>query len=77
MAGLGLFGIIIISIGVFIVILGLLLLFGRRRGGPGRLPGDINVRRGNVGCYFPIVTSILISLALTIILNLILWLVRC
>jgi hypothetical protein len=75
--GLGLFGIIIISVGVFIVILGLLLLFGRRRSGPGRLPGDIKVRRGNVGCYFPIVTSILISLALTIILNLILWLVRC
>jgi hypothetical protein len=33
----------------------------------GRLPGDILVRRGNFTFYFPVVTSIVISLLLTLI----------
>lgn len=33
----------------------------------GRLPGDILVRRGNFAFYFPVVTSIVISLLLTMI----------
>jgi len=40
--------------------------------GIGRLPGDIVVARGNVTFYFPIVTSILLSL----ILSGLLWLLR-
>lgn len=36
--------------------------------GPGRLPGDIVYRRGNFTLYFPIVTSILLSIALSLIL---------
>ena len=35
--------------------------------GIGRLPGDILVRRGNFTVYFPIVSSILISIALTLL----------
>ena len=34
----------------------------------GRLPGDIVVRRGNFTLYFPIVTSILLSIALTLLM---------
>ena len=36
--------------------------------GVGRLPGDILVRRGNFTVYFPIVSSILISIVLTLLL---------
>jgi len=38
----------------------------------GRLPGDFVVERGPVTIFLPIVSSILISLLLTIVLNLIL-----
>jgi hypothetical protein len=34
---------------------------------PGRLPGDIYVRRGNFSFYFPITTSIVISIVLSLI----------
>jgi hypothetical protein len=47
-----------------------LTLLGRM--GMGRLPGDIVVERGNLTFYFPIVTSILLSLALSGLL----WLLR-
>jgi hypothetical protein len=35
------------------------------------LPGDFTVRRGNWSCSFPMVTSIVLSLALTLLFNLI------
>ena len=38
----------------------------------GRLPGDLHVRRGSVSFYFPLTTSILASLVLTLVL----WLSR-
>ena len=36
----------------------------------GRLPGDIVVRRGSVSFYLPITTSILVSIALTVLMAL-------
>jgi hypothetical protein len=42
------------------------------RAGLGRLPGDIVVERGNFSVYFPVVTSILLSL----ILSAVLWLLQ-
>jgi hypothetical protein len=56
--------------GLVLTGIGLLLMLGIPFG---RLPGDIVVRRGNVTVYFPIVTSILLSLILTILLS---WLRR-
>jgi hypothetical protein len=35
----------------------------------GRLPGDIVIRRGNGTFYFPLVTSILLSIILTLLLS--------
>lgn len=35
--------------------------------GVGRLPGDFVIRRGNVSCFFPLATSILLSLVLTLV----------
>ncbi len=36
----------------------------------GRLPGDIVYQRGNFTCVFPLATSILLSIVLTVLLNL-------
>ena len=42
----------------------------------GRLPGDIRVERKGFSCYIPLATSILVSLVLTVLLNLIVRLLR-
>jgi hypothetical protein len=52
--------------GIVIAGLGLLMMAGLPIG---RLPGDIVVRRGNGTFYFPIVTSILLSIILTLLLS--------
>ncbi len=46
----------------------LLLLFNRL--GLGRLPGDILIQRDNITFYFPLATMILLSIILTLIINL-------
>lgn len=42
----------------------------------GRLPGDIRLERGNVTFFFPVVSMILVSLALTVLVNIVLRLFR-
>jgi hypothetical protein len=64
------FGKMLLVVGGFIALMGLVLLFMGRVPFVGRLPGDITFRRGNVSCFIPIATSILLSLLLTIVLNL-------
>jgi len=59
----------LIMVGAVIVVVGLALSFGPRIPFLGRLPGDIAVNRGNVHFYFPIVTSLILSVVLTLILN--------
>lgn len=49
---------------------GTLWLAGRFGLPLGRLPGDIRIESGNTTFYFPIATSILLSLGLTLLLNL-------
>lgn len=63
-------GKIIIMIGIFMVITGGLLLLAGKIPGLGRLPGDIFVQRGNFTFYFPVVTMIIVSVFLTLLLNL-------
>lgn len=58
-------GKIFIIIGIIFVIIGLIWSF------IGKLPGDIHVKRGNFTFYFPIMTSIVVSLILSFILYLI------
>ena len=36
----------------------------------GRLPGDITITRGPVSCFIPLATSLLLSILLTVLLNL-------
>jgi len=57
--------------GVILVVAGAFLTFGGRLLGLGRLPGDILIRRGGFTLYFPIVTCIVLSLVLTLVVNLI------
>jgi hypothetical protein len=62
-------GKLLIIVGGVIVVVGLVLTFGLRIPFLGKLPGDISVDRGNVHFYFPIVTSLLLSLVLTLVLS--------
>jgi len=64
-------GRVLISLGVFIILMGLFLLAIGKVSGIGRLPGDIIFRKGNFTFYFPLATSILLSLLLTLLLNLV------
>jgi hypothetical protein len=63
------FGKILVIVGLVLAGVGVLLWSGLGKGWLGRLPGDIHVERGSWGFYFPIVTCILISIVLTILLN--------
>jgi len=64
-------GRMLIVMGVVIALLGVVLLFADRVPGLGRLPGDIHVERGNWSLYFPLGTSIVLSVLLTLVLWLI------
>jgi len=67
MTGLGPLGKMLILLGVFIILIGVLLVIGEKIPWIGRLPGDIIIRKKNFTFYFPIVTSILISILLTLL----------
>lgn len=60
----------LIIFGVILIVAGLLWPLVQKLG-LGRLPGDIVIERENVRFYFPIVTSLIISVVLTLILWLI------
>ncbi len=62
-------GKMILTLGIGLTIFGLIIMIGEKFG-LGRLPGDIFIRRGNFTFFFPVVSSIIISLLLTVILNL-------
>ncbi|MDX1810485.1 MAG: DUF2905 domain-containing protein [Gammaproteobacteria bacterium] len=61
----------LIAIGVIFIVIGLLWPW-IQKSNLGRLPGDIVVQKENFSFYFPIVTSIVISLVLTLLF----WLFR-
>lgn len=62
----------LILLGIFVVLMGLLLLVVEKVNyfGFGRLPGDIIIKKKNFVFYFPIATSILLSIVLTLLINL-------
>jgi hypothetical protein len=62
----------LIVFGLIIAAVGVVLTFAGKIPWLGRLPGDIYVKRDNFTFYFPLATSILIS----VIISLILWLLR-
>lgn len=76
-------GKILIGIGVLIAGLGILLVLidripgiGGFFGWFGKLPGDVSVRRDNFSFYFPLGTSLLLSLILSLVFYLLTWFFR-
>ncbi len=62
-------GRMLIGLGVVLIVMGLLVTLGERL--PirlGRLPGDIVIRGKNTSFYFPVVTCLLISSALSLLM---------
>jgi hypothetical protein len=57
-------GKLLVIVGVVIAVAGLLVMAGLPIG---RLPGDFTYRRGNTTVYFPLATSIVASLILTLL----------
>ncbi|TGB04192.1 DUF2905 domain-containing protein [Halobacillus salinus] len=55
------FGKIFIVIGIVFILIGVIWTF------IGKLPGDLTFRRGNTTVYFPIMTSIVVSIVLSLI----------
>lgn len=65
-------GRLLIILGVILILVGLLLTYGGRIPWLGKLPGDIRIERENFSFYFPLATSLLVSL----LLSLLFWLFR-
>ena len=63
---------IIFLVGIGFIILGCVLYLAERLGlSLGQLPGDFRIQRGNLTCFFPLATTILLSVVLTILINLV------
>jgi hypothetical protein len=66
------FGKFLIVSGLALALVGVLFVVGQKLG-LGKLPGDITYRGEKITFHFPIVTSILVSVVLTVLLN---WFMR-
>lgn len=58
----------LLACGIVLAVIGLVFMFGSRLSWFGRLPGDIYIQKKNASFYFPITTSILISVILSVLL---------
>jgi hypothetical protein len=64
-------GRMLIFFGIILILLGLLFTLAGKIPHLGKLPGDITIHKKGLDIYFPLATSLFISLILTIILNVI------
>ncbi len=69
-------GRMLMLLGGVLFVIGLLIVLLGKLPGLGRLPGDILIQRDNFTFYMPLATMILVSLLLTILLNLLARLLR-
>lgn len=60
-------GKLLVAFGLLLTLAGVLLLLVGRVPWLGRLPGDIHVQRGNWTFYFPLATSLVLSVVLTLL----------
>lgn len=65
-------GKLLVILGVVLIVVGVLFQFAGKIPWLGRLPGDISIQREHFSFYFPITTSIVISIVLTLLF----WLFR-
>ena len=67
-------GKILVGFGVVMIVLGGILLLAGNLSGKvpwiGRLPGDIYIERGTWRFYFPLATSVILSIVLTLLVSL-------
>ncbi len=61
----------IIILGIVLVVIGLLLLVAQKFPFLGKLPGDILIKKENFTFYFPLATSIILSIIISLVLYLI------
>ena len=61
-------GKILVGFGLLIALAGVVLVLVGRVPWIGRLPGDIHIQRGTFTFYFPLATSLLLSVVLTLLL---------
>ncbi len=71
MLAVGQLGRMLLLFSALLAVAGVVLILGDKLG-LGRLPGDLVWKRKGTTVYFPIVTSILVSVVLTVIVNLLL-----
>lgn len=58
----------LVAFGLLIALAGVVLMLVGRVPWLGRLPGDIHIERGSFSFYFPLATSLLLSVVLTLLL---------
>jgi hypothetical protein len=76
MSGWETVGKLTLIVGGALVLVGGLLWLASKSGILGNLPGDIHIETPRVTCFFPLATSIVISIFLTIVLNILVRLLR-
>jgi hypothetical protein len=62
------FGKTLITIGIVLVVVGLIFAAAGKIPWLGNLPGDITIQRGRFTFYFPLATCILVSVVITLVL---------
>lgn len=62
-------GKMLIILGVVLIVIGLAFTCGPKIPWLGKLPGDISIKKDNFSFYFPITTSIVISIILTLLFS--------
>lgn len=67
---------LLILVGALLVLVGLVLLVGSRWFKFGQLPGDLRIERENYVVHIPLGTMLLVSLLLTLVLNVAIRLLR-
>ena len=72
MNGLSDLGRFIALAGAVLLVIGGVIWLAGKAPWLGNLPGDIRIQRENVSCFFPLATMILLSVVLTIVVNIIL-----
>ena len=69
-------GKLLILAGIFLILFGVLFVFWQRIPFLNKLPDDIVIEKKGFGFFFPLATCLVISLVLTILINLVFWILR-
>lgn len=64
-------GLLLVMLGILLIVGGLAVIYYDKISWLGRLPGDINIQGKGWSFHFPIVTGLILSIILTIVLNII------